>query len=200
MLCVAKLLSRERWRGTLSGGARWGSGFFSGHPRCAGPLFWRGPQKSPPFFSPSHHPVTGRPNPSPPAPLPQGARGAGFRKRAVGRPCASDFCPAMGRADFFWVDAKKVRPFLAPQKSQKSPGAERTTGAKFRARADPHGAAGTRSGAKKLGADSPRWRQSPCRATAGASCRRAWCTSGTSLWRVSWRPCRRSFLSAANPR
>ena len=82
-------------------------------------IFWGGPQKSPPFSSSAPSPAFDGLVPSPPAPLPQGARGEGLTN--TGRNVL--FHPSPRRSffsyDFFGLHPKKL-PFLAPQKSQKS--------------------------------------------------------------------------------
>ncbi len=83
-------------------------------------VFWGGPQKSPPSVCSAAPPSADRVDPSPPAALPQGARGEGLRRGQRQRPLHLSSPEPSALRRLFLGGPQKSLPFLAPQKSQKS--------------------------------------------------------------------------------
>jgi hypothetical protein len=115
ILCVAKLFPEQR---ALRGRGERGKerveprGVARPDPASSqltdGVLFWGGPKKSPPYFAPSLHPLSGNLAPSDSVLLPQRALGEGLRKAR--RHAFFTFLPAppLSSSDFFGHHPKKA--------------------------------------------------------------------------------------------
>jgi hypothetical protein len=72
-------------------------------------------------FAPLFRPLADQRNPSPPAPLPQGARGEGLTNKAGTHDSGCRTPDASDRRTFFGWTPKKAPFFSAPKKPKKSP-------------------------------------------------------------------------------